>query len=48
MSAETKDLFWEIPVHIDENKVSNEAVKCLTLEHAMDAIRGGFQISFYL
>jgi DNA helicase-2/ATP-dependent DNA helicase PcrA len=46
MSAETQDLLWEAPVHIDENKVSKEAVKCLTLEHAMAAIRGDFSDFF--
>jgi DNA helicase-2/ATP-dependent DNA helicase PcrA len=46
MSQETEDTLWNRSSFINKNKISQEAIKCLTLEHAMAAIRGDFSDFF--
>lgn len=47
MKAVSKDKLWGEQYFFDENNVKHESVKCLTLEHAMAAIRGVFA-DFYI
>jgi DNA helicase-2/ATP-dependent DNA helicase PcrA len=42
MNVITGDYLWEQPTFVNEEKLEKESVKCLTLEHAMAAIRGAF------
>jgi DNA helicase-2/ATP-dependent DNA helicase PcrA len=46
MCEVTNDSLWETPPFNHKNDLLKETVKCLTLEHAMAAIRGGFSDFF--
>ena len=47
MKAVSSDRLWGEQFFLDDYNVKHESVKCLTLEHAMAAIRGAFS-DFYI